>query len=146
MHISITNRCRNVIMKSAKVTRLAIVWSRSVYLEPHLSCTTAGIVNTSPLLTGNPRRNSQVPVAYSLFLNGLDEYAQKVLAADLRDFIRGEAYLQHGIDDDIVETGRFILPCLIGAFPDARTLWTGRRTARTRPTRARSARRGTVRA
>jgi hypothetical protein len=40
-----------------------------------------------------------------LYLNGLPKYAQKVTAADLSDFIRGEAGLQHGIDDDIVETG-----------------------------------------
>jgi hypothetical protein len=70
-------------------------------------------------------RHSSVPVSrepapqpiqdstpYSLFLNSLAEYAQKVTAADLSDIIRGEGGLQHGIDNDIVETGRFILPCL----------------------------------
>jgi len=53
------------------------------------------------------------------------EYAQKVPGADLSDLIRGEASLQHRIDNDIVRTGRLILPYMIGAFPDARMLLTG---------------------
>src|SRR4051812_25817906 len=80
----------------------------------------------------------------SLFLNALTEHAQKVVATDLRNFIHVEAGLQHGTDNDIVETGRFILPCLICAFAYARTLWAGGRTARTRPTGMRSAGRGAI--
>src|SRR3954451_19355851 len=100
-------------------------------------------VKPAPLFTGNSRRNSQV-LDTSLFLNGLSEHAQKVVATDLRNFIHVEAGLQHGTDNDIVETGRFILPCLIRAFAYARTLSAGGRTARTRPTGMRFAGRGAI--
>lgn len=51
-------------------------------------------------------------------LTYLAEYAQEIPAADFSNLIRGKADLQHRIDYDVVEPGRLIAPCLIGAFPN----------------------------
>jgi hypothetical protein len=68
---------------------------------------------------------------YGLSLNRFAEYAQEIPAADLSDLIRGEARFKHRIDNNVVEPRRLILPCLIGALPDARMLLTVARAVRT---------------
>src|ERR1700753_4243540 len=58
-------------------------------------------------------------------LDGLTKNAQEIATANLADLVGRKSRLQHGIDDDIVKTGFFARPGLVGSFTDVGTLRAG---------------------
>ena len=93
-----------------------------------LDSTRGGVLGATRRYKRNPRL-VQAQILHPTS-RGSAEYPQEVPTADLADFIRGKAGLQHGIDNDVVETGVLPRPGLICAFSNLRMLLSGSKTPR----------------